>query len=172
VFLKVDRESHCEGGRAAFGRRAACCVTAPHEGFRADKWSPGGWLAGRVGGAETVCWEANDCIATLCIAALCALIWPVPGVPCFKACLTEATVIVWLKRCQACWRNILSYQTWFYTEPKLSFHGRALAELFYENSVRISQKTVRLHFKNQVRKIIFLDFKLSPCSECFMLSSG
>jgi len=59
--------------------------------------------------------------------------------------------------------DVTSYQTWFYTEPKFSFQERALPELIYENSVRISQKTgnrFRLHYKNQVRKIIFVVFFL------------
>ena len=38
-----------------------------------------------------MCREANDCIANLCPAALCALIWPMPAVACLKACWTEAS---------------------------------------------------------------------------------
>jgi hypothetical protein len=155
LFLKVDREPHCEGERAACGRQPALCVTAPYEGFRRDTWSPGGWLAGRVGGAESVCWEANDRIATLCTAALCALIWPVPGVACFKACLTEAAVIVWLKRCQACWRDLLSNVVLYRAQALFSGKSSGWVNIRKFSSY-LTENRVRLHYKATLGKLSFL----------------
>ena len=52
--------------------------------------------------------------------------------------------------------DVTSYQTWFYTEPKLSFRGRALLELMYENSVRVSQKIGSVFItKTRLEKLFF-----------------
>ena len=140
--------------------------SAPYEGFRGYKWSTGDWLAGRVGGVESVCWEANGCVAALCISALCALIWPVPEVACFKIYLTEAAVIVWLKWYQPCWRDILSNVVLYRAQALCSQKTSGWVNIWKFSSY-LTENRFRLHYKNQVRINIFLVFFLLGDSRAF-----